>query len=362
MTKVVTLNVELGVRSYPIMIGSGLLKQRGILDPFVANRDVLIITNEQLAPFYLEPALALLKGNRVKTLILPEGEATKSQATLATIYDALVANRFGRDCVLVALGGGVVGDITGFAAATWQRGVDFIQVPTTLLAQVDSSVGGKTAVNHPGGKNLIGAFHQPLCVLSDTDTLSTLPDRELGAGLAEVVKYGVLGDAEFFKWIEREYAGLLARKQEHLQHIVRQSCENKARIVAADEHERGQRALLNLGHTFGHAIERCAGYGEWLHGEAVAAGICMAADFSQRIGWLAESEVARIRTLFTRLNLPTDPPPLDAKDFLAAMSLDKKVLAGQIRLVLLHGIGDAVVAADYPPHELVDMLSERFIH
>ena len=266
MTKTVTLKVELGQRSYPILIGSGLLTQPGILTPFIKGRDVLILTNDQLAPLYLEPLKQLVTGSRVEQLVLPDGESTKTLATLETIFDALVEHRYGRDSVLLTLGGGVVGDIGGFAAACWQRGVDFIQVPTTLLAQVDSSVGGKTAVNHPGGKNLIGAFHQPLCVLSDTDTLSTLPDRELSAGLAEVLKYGLLGDAELFEWLEQEAAGLLRRDQERLQHVVRRSCENKARIVAADEHERGQRALLNLGHTFGHAIERCAGYGEWLHG------------------------------------------------------------------------------------------------
>jgi 3-dehydroquinate synthase len=362
MTKTLSLKVELGLRSYPILIGSGLLKQTGILDPFIGGRDVLILTNDLLAPLYLEPLRKLVTGSRVEQLVLPDGESTKTLATLETIFDALVEHRYGRDCVLLTLGGGVVGDIGGFAAACWQRGVDFIQVPTTLLAQVDSSVGGKTAVNHPGGKNLIGAFHQPLCVLSDTDTLSTLPDRELSAGLAEVVKYGLLGDAELFDWLEREASGLLQRDQERLQHIVRRSCEIKAQIVAADEYERGQRALLNLGHTFGHAIERCAGYGEWLHGEAVAAGMCMAAEFSERIGWLGGDDVARIRELLSRLNLRADPPKLNATDFLAAMSLDKKVVGGEIRLVLLKSIGEAVITLDYPSHELLDVLSERFIH
>ncbi len=231
-----------------------------------------------------------------------------------------------------------------------------------LLAQVDSSVGGKTAVNHPGGKNLIGAFHQPLCVLSDTGTLATLAERELRAGFAEVVKYGLIADAELFAWLEAEYQGLAARDTERLQHIVRRSCELKAEIVAADERERGRRALLNLGHTFGHAIERCAGYGEWLHGEAVAAGTCMAASLSQRLGWLSADDVQRIRRLFTQLGLPVDPPALDPAEFLAAMSLDKKVQGGQIRLVLLERIGSAVVTADYPAHELLDVLSEQFVH
>jgi 3-dehydroquinate synthase len=362
MTNMINLNVDLGQRSYPILIGSGLLHQQGVLETFIHGRDVLIITNDQLTPLYLEPLEKLVTGSRVEKLVLPDGEATKTLDTLMMIFDALVEHRYGRDCVLLALGGGVIGDITGFAAASWQRGVDFIQVPTTLLAQVDSSVGGKTAVNHPGGKNLIGAFHQPLCVLSDTDTLNTLPDRELSAGLAEVVKYGLLGDAELFEWLEREHEGLLNRDTERLQHIVRRSCEIKAQIVAADEHERGRRALLNLGHTFGHAIERCTGYGEWLHGEAIAAGMCMAAAFSARIGWLDAADVARIRELFVRLNLPVEPPRVDAGEFLAAMSLDKKVMGGEIRLVLLKSIGNAVITADYPSHELVDLLSEQFIH
>jgi 3-dehydroquinate synthase len=358
----INLNVELGTRSYPIMIGSGILQQPGVLDPYTARRDVLIVTNEQLAPLYLTPITQLVSSFRTESLVLPEGEAMKSVATLQLIFDRLAELHFGRDCVLIAVGGGVIGDICGFAAATWHRGVDFIQIPTTLLAQVDSSVGGKTAVNHPGGKNLIGAFHQPVCVLSDMEALSTLPDRELSAGLAEVVKYGLLADADLFAWLEREYAAVLRRDSEHLQHIVRRSCEIKAQVVAADEHERGQRALLNLGHTFGHAIERCAGYGEWLHGEAISAGMCMAAEFSRRMNWLSDGDVNRIRQLLSRFNLPVDPPQLDPAEFLDAMSLDKKVIARQIRLVLLKSIGDAVVVADYPEHQLVELLSDQFVH
>lgn len=358
----INLNVELGARSYPILIGSGLLHEQGVLDSFVAGRDVLLVTNEVLAPLYLDPVRQLIGGSRIETLILPDGEASKTLDTLASIFDALAEHVYGRDCILVALGGGVIGDIVGFAAASWQRGVDFIQVPTTLLAQVDSAVGGKTAVNHPSGKNLIGAFHQPLCVLSDSDALNTLPDRELSAGLAEVVKYGLLGDEELFDWLEREHVGLLKRDAECLQHVIRRSCEIKARIVAADEREQGQRALLNLGHTFGHAVERCAGYGEWLHGEAVAAGMCMAAAFSARIGWLDTADVARVRELLARLNLPVEPPRVDPAEFLSAMLMDKKVVGGEIRLVLLKAIGDARVTADYPSHELVDLLSEQFIH
>jgi 3-dehydroquinate synthase len=362
MKSMINLNVELGARSYPIKIGSGLLQTQAILDPYLRGRDVLVVSNDQVAPLYLEPLLGIITGSQVKQLLLPDGEAAKTPATLMTIYDALVEHRFGRDCVLVALGGGVVGDIVGFAAATWQRGVDFIQVPTTLLAQVDSSVGGKTAVNHPGGKNLIGAFHQPLCVLSDTDTLTTLPDRELKAGLAEVIKYGLIADAELFSWLENEHSKVLNRDIERLQHIVRRSCEIKAQIVAGDEREHGQRAILNLGHTFGHAIERCLGYGTWLHGEAVAAGMCMAAAFSERIGWLTAADVARTRELFTRYGLPIDPPDIEAAEFLAAMTLDKKVQAGEIRLVLLQSIGKAVTTSEYPSHELVDLLSDQLIH
>jgi len=358
----ITLNVELGARRYPIYIGSRLLHQRELLAPFIRGRDVLIISNEIVAPLYMQPVMAMVSSKRVQTLVLADGEATKQITTLMQIYDALVEHRFGRDCVLIALGGGVIGDIVGFAAATWQRGVDFIQVPTTLLAQVDSSVGGKTAINHPGGKNLIGAFHQPLCVLSDMDTLNTLPDREFRAGLAEVVKYGLIADAELFTWLEQEHAGITHRDTERLQHIVRRSCEIKAQVVAADEREHAQRALLNLGHTFGHAIERCAGYGEWLHGEAVAAGTCMAAAFSARIGKLEPGNVQRIRELFLQLGLPVDPPRVNAADFFAAMSLDKKVQAGTIRLVLLNSIGEALLTADYPAHELVDYLSEQFVH
>jgi 3-dehydroquinate synthase len=358
----ITLDVDLGVRSYPIKIGTDLLREPGLLAPLVAGRDVLLISNDVVAPLYLAPVEQMLTGSTVAILVLPDGEATKAPITLMRIYDELAEQRFGRDCVLVALGGGVIGDIVGFAAATWQRGVDFIQVPTTLLAQVDSSVGGKTAVNHPGGKNLIGAFHQPICVLSDMNTLNTLPDRELRAGLAEVLKYGLIVDAEFFGWLEQEYEQILRRDPERLQHIVRRCCELKAGIVAADEREHGQRALLNLGHTFGHAIERSLGYGEWLHGEAVAAGICMAAAFSERLGWLRASDVNRVRELITRFGLPADPPQVDPGEFLAAMSLDKKVQAGEIRLVLLKSIGSAVLTAEFPSHELVDLLSEQFAH
>ncbi len=357
----ITLTVNLAERSYPILIGSGLLQQPGILDPYLRSADVLVVTNDVVGDIYLEPLKAVLTGRNIETVVLPDGEANKTMATLQTIIDRLVETRFGRDCTVVSLGGGVTGDIGGFAAAVYQRGVDFIQVPTTLLAQVDSAVGGKTGVNHPGGKNLIGAFHQPRCVLTDTDSLRTLPDRELAAGLAEVVKYGLIMDADFFVWLEQQAEPLLRRDTASLDYAIRRSCEAKAQIVAADERERGQRALLNLGHTFGHAIERTAGYGKWLHGEAVAAGMCMAARFSERIGWLERGAARRIQRLLTRFGLPVEPPATDPREFFAAMSMDKKVLAGEIRLVLLKSIGEAVVTSDYPPAELLDELNQTFL-
>ncbi len=357
----ITVPVELGDRSYQILIGSGLLSRRGVLDPYLRHRDVMVVTNETVGPIYLDPVKTLLAGSRISTVVLPDGEQHKTMATVNLVLDALVAARYGRDCVIVALGGGVVGDIAGFAAAIYQRGVDFIQVPTTLLAQVDSAVGGKTGVNHPGGKNLLGAFHQPICVLADTDTLHTLPDRELAAGLAEVVKYGLIADADLFAWLEDQVEALLARDPAALGHVIRRSCELKAEVVAEDEHERGRRALLNLGHTFGHAIELLAGYGDWLHGEAVAAGTCMAAEFSARLGTLDPSAVERIRQLFRKLQLPVSPPPAEPGQFLAAMGMDKKVVAGQIRLVLLDRIGSAHISGDFAPHELADYLREQFV-
>ncbi|HJP37627.1 MAG TPA: 3-dehydroquinate synthase [Gammaproteobacteria bacterium] len=353
--------VNLGERSYPILIGSGLLKQDGILDPFVGDADVFVVTNDVVGPLYLKMLNALLGTRRIDSIELPDGEVHKTIASFESILDRLVAGRFARDALLITLGGGVVGDIGGFAAAAYQRGIRFIQVPTTLLAQVDSAVGGKTAVNHPGGKNLIGAFHQPSAVLIDTDTLVTLPDRELRAGLAEIVKYGLIVDAEFFAWLEVHAAELLAREPAALHHAIRRSCQLKAAIVAEDEREAGRRALLNLGHTYGHAIERCAGYGAWLHGEAVAAGICMAAEFSARLGYLESGDTGRISALFTALALPTGAPKLGVDDFMAAMSIDKKVVAGEIRLVLLHSIGSAEVTADYPSAELAALLAEQLV-
>ncbi len=355
----ITLEVELGTRSYPILIGSGLLARPAVLEPFVHGRQVMIVTNEVVGAIYLAPLQRLLAGCRTDAIVLPDGEACKTLAQAGLIVDRLVAGRYGRDCVVVTLGGGVIGDLGGFAAAIYQRGVAFIQVPTTLLAQVDSSVGGKTGVNHPGGKNLIGAFHQPHCVLADTDTLRTLPDRELSAGLAEVVKYGVIADAELFSWIEGQADALLRREPAALLHAIRRSCEIKAAIVAADEREQGVRALLNLGHTFGHAIEVCAGYGEWLHGEAVAAGTCLAAELAARLGRLDPRDVDRIRRLLGRLRLPTAPPAIEPKAFLAAMAMDKKVLGGRIRLVLPTAIGAAQVTADYAASALEELVEEQ---
>ncbi|MAF83734.1 MAG: 3-dehydroquinate synthase [Gammaproteobacteria bacterium] len=352
--------VNLGERSYPLLIGGGLLQKNGILDPFIADADVFIVTNEVVGPLYLQSLTSLLGARRIDSIELPDGEVFKTIATFESIIDRLVAGRYARDAVLMTLGGGVVGDIGGFAAAAYQRGIRFIQMPTTLLAQVDSAVGGKTAVNHAGGKNLIGAFHQPSAVLIDTDTLVTLPDRELRAGLAEIVKYGLIVDAEFFAWLEAHAADLLAREPAALHHAIRRSCQLKAAIVAEDERETGRRALLNLGHTYGHAIERCAGYGEWLHGEAIAAGICMAAEFSVRLGYLESADVARISALLAALELPTAPPSdISVADFMAAMSIDKKVIGGEIRLVLMHAIGTAEVTADYPSADLGALLAEQ---
>ena len=354
-----TITVDLGPRSYPIYIGAGLLERGELLRRHLLGRRAFILSNRTVGPLYLERLQAALGPGRAEFLELPDGETHKSMAAAETVLDALVGHRYARDSVLIALGGGVVGDIGGFAAAIYQRGIDFIQVPTTLLAQVDSAVGGKTGVNHPGGKNLIGAFHQPICVLADSSTLATLPDRELSAGLAEVVKYGLLADAGLFGWLEQHAADLLRRDTAALNHVIGRSCEIKAAVVAGDERELGRRALLNLGHTFGHAIERCQGYGDWLHGEAVAAGIVMAASFSSRLGWLPLADVARIEKLIAACRLPVSPPALSATEFLAAMAMDKKVLASQIRLVLLRSIGHSEVTAGYPAAELQAFIREQ---
>ncbi|NBC47812.1 MAG: 3-dehydroquinate synthase [Gammaproteobacteria bacterium] len=341
------LDVELGERAYPIVIGRGLLTDPDHYRPFVIGRRVMIVSNETVAPLYLEAVRQGLADFETAEVILPDGEQHKDLATLNRIFDALLERHFGRDTTLVALGGGVVGDMAGFAAACYQRGVPFIQVPTTLLAQVDSSVGGKTGVNHPAGKNMIGAFHQPRAVIADTDTLATLPGRELSAGLAEVIKYGLIADRPFFDWLEEQAESLRALEPAALATTIARSCRNKAQVVAADEREAGQRALLNLGHTFGHAIEAGAGYGEWLHGEAVGVGLVMAARLSQRLGWIDEETVSRVRRLVSRCGLPLVPPAdLAPARWLELMAVDKKVQGGQLRLVLLRGIGEAVLTSD----------------
>jgi 3-dehydroquinate synthase len=342
-----SVNVALGDRSYPIHIGAGLLDRADLTLPYLKSRRSVIVTNEVVAPLYLERFERALcsAGATTRSIVLPDGEAYKDWPTLNRIFDGLLSGLADRGTTLIALGGGVIGDMTGFAAATYQRGVPFIQVPTTVLAQVDSSVGGKTAINHPLGKNMIGAFHQPRMVLADTETLNTLPDRELRAGLAEIIKYGLIRDAGFLGWLEANVEALLTRQQHALTHAIERSCCNKAEVVEADETEQGERALLNLGHTFGHAIEAGLGYGIWLHGEAVAAGMVMAADLSHRLGWIASDDVKRIQQLLRRVGLPVAGPELGADRYLELMRHDKKVADGQLRLVLLQGIGKAVVTA-----------------
>lgn len=354
-----SLSVDLGDRSYPIYIGRELLGKPELLADHITGQQVLVVSNETIAPLYLDKTLSGLKEFQCETVILPDGEQYKTLDTVNLIYDALLKNRFDRQCTLIALGGGVVGDITGFAAATYQRGVNFIQIPTTLLAQVDSSVGGKTGVNHPLGKNMIGAFHQPQCVLIDTDTLNTLEDKELSAGLAEIIKYGLISDPELFDWLEQHIPSLLKKDPVDLAFAIERSCHNKADVVAADEKESGQRALLNLGHTFGHAIESGMGYGAWLHGEAVGTGMLMAADLSLRHGWINQEQMQRLQSILTLAKLPIHTPPeLDATKFMNLMSVDKKVLDGKIRLVLLTDIGESFVSDDYKPDLLKETLNE----
>ena len=352
-----TLNVDLGDRSYPIFIGENLLDNPDLLLPYIKGSSALIVTNTTVSPLYLNKVKQHLSDIKHSVIELPDGEEYKNLETLNTIYTELLEQRLDRNTTLIALGGGVVGDITGYAAASYQRGVNFIQIPTTLLSQVDSSVGGKTAVNHPLGKNMIGAFHQPQCVIADITTLNTLPRRELSAGVAEVIKYGILGDKPFFEWLEDNVEQLMSLNADSLIYAVERSCQNKADIVAADERESGQRALLNLGHTFGHAIETQMGYGEWLHGEAVGAGMVMAAELSEACGWISENDLQRISKLIERGELPTTPPKdMTTDDFIANMSRDKKVLDGVLRLVLVKAIGQAVVTSDYPKEKLLACL------
>ena len=343
-----TLHVELGERRYPIFIGSDLDPQ-ALLAPYIHGKQVMIVTNETVATLYLQHYHAAIEqlGKTVAHCILPDGEKYKNIEHLNLIFDALLEAGFNRDCTVLALGGGVIGDMAGFASACFQRGVYFIQVPTTLLSQVDSSVGGKTGINHPLGKNMIGAFQQPQVVLADMSQLATLPERELSAGLAEVIKYALLGDEEFLVWLENHMDALVARDPAYLAEAVYRSCAHKARIVANDEKEQGERALLNLGHTFGHAIESYLGYGEWLHGEAVATGMVMAADLSQRMGWISTEDLERTKKIISRAKLPIVCPQIPLDDFLGYMAHDKKVLNGQLRLVLLKQIGQAVMSKDF---------------
>lgn len=352
MTAAHTITVNLGDRSYPIVIGAGLLNGGFDLSKFVNGPDCLIVSNEIVAPLYRDRILPNLAGKAVTTIDLPDGESYKSVASLQAVIDRLVESGANRDTTVIALGGGVVGDIAGFAAACYMRGVAFIQVPTTLLAQVDASVGGKTGVNHAEGKNLIGAFHQPQVVMIDTDTLKSLPDRELKAGLAEVIKYGVICDIEFFAWLEDNMQALLEKEPPALARAIQRSCELKATVVAEDEHESGHRVILNFGHTFGHAIENCQGYGEWLHGEAVAAGMIMAAELSG----IGDGDVERLRVLLQKAGLPVSPPAIDGQDWLRTMGMDKKVKQKQLRFVLLRALGDAYLATSYDKDKLQQII------
>lgn len=356
-----TLQVDLGERSYPIHIGADLLSKVELFAPHIAGKQVAIVTNETVAPLYLERLTQTLAGYKVQPIVLPDGESFKNWETLQLIFDGLLTARHDRRTTIIALGGGVIGDMAGFAAACYQRGVDFIQVPTTLLSQVDSSVGGKTGINHPLGKNMVGAFYQPKAVLIDTATLRTLPPRELSAGLAEVIKYGLICDAPFLDWLETHMEALLALEPTALTEAIERSCAAKARVVGADERESGIRATLNLGHTFGHAIETHMGYGVWLHGEAVAAGTVMALEMSRRLGWIDAAERDRSMRLLRAAGLPIVPPQeMTPAHFLEHMAVDKKVIDGQLRLVLLSRLGEAVVTADYPGNILDETLSADY--
>ncbi len=354
----ITLSVDLQERGYPVFIGQSLLEDADCFLPYISGEQVLVVTSETIAPLYLKKLTGTLNKLQICAIVLPDGERYKTLNTLNLIFDKLLQDKFNRNCTLIALGGGVVGDITGFAAASYQRGVNFIQVPTTLLAQVDSSVGGKTGVNHPLGKNMIGAFYQPKAVIADTSTLNTLDDRQFSAGMAEVIKYGLIRDYEFLEWLEISVRQLIRRDPACLEHAIERSCANKAEVVAADELESGQRALLNLGHTYGHAIEAGMGYGVWLHGEAVAAGICLAARHSAILGWISEADVERVVNLISSARLPTSKPQkLSIGDMLAHMQVDKKNRNGVIRLVLFKAIGNAIVTGNYPPETLFQALS-----
>ncbi|MGZ4959584.1 MAG: 3-dehydroquinate synthase [Methylomonas sp.] len=353
------LQVELSDnRSYPIYIGSGLLAQPELLTRHIRSKQVAIISNETIAPLYLPKLQAALEGYQLASAILPDGEQYKTLQYLEKIFDKLLENKFSRNATLIALGGGVIGDMGGFAAACYQRGIAFIQIPTTLLAQVDSSVGGKTGVNHPLGKNMIGAFYQPQCVIADADVLDTLDDRQLSAGLAEVIKYGLIRDPEFLNWLEANMSRLIARDKQALAYAIERSCVNKAQVVGEDEFESGVRATLNLGHTFGHAIETGSGYGHYLHGEAVAIGTCFAADLSRRMGWLNDADVARIAAIFKAANLPVTPPTEMATDqYVDLMAVDKKNVDGKIRVILLEALGKASLPVNVDLAQLRETLN-----
>ncbi len=355
-----TLQVDLGASSYPITIGSGLLTDRDLLERQIPGRDLLIVTNTTVAKLYLAKLTGSFAQRHIAECIVPDGEQHKTLQTAGWVLDALVANKMNRDATVLALGGGVVGDIAGFAASCYQRGIGYVQMPTTLLAQVDSSVGGKTGVNHPGGKNLIGAFYQPQAVIADTDALKTLPDRELKSGLAEVIKHGVVWDPMLFAWLEKQIPQLLTRDNEALTYAIGRSCEIKATVVARDEREHNLRAILNFGHTFGHAIESATSYEQYLHGEAVALGMIIAADLSCRLGLIDAAVKGRLRDLLAQAGLPTEAPRIGAARAYELMQMDKKVLGGSIRLVLLEKLGRAIVTDQYPKAALEATLAEHF--
>jgi 3-dehydroquinate synthase len=355
-----TLEVDVGHSRYPISIGPKLLADVELLEALIPGRDLAIVTNTVVGPLYLDKLRGALRGRRITECVLPDGEQHKTLYTVASVFDSLVEAKLNRDATVVALGGGVVGDIAGFAAACYQRGVDYVQIPTTLLAQVDSSVGGKTGVNHPGGKNLIGAFYQPIAVIADTDTLDSLPERELRAGLAEIIKYGCVWDGQLFDWLEQNLEKLAARDPKALAHAIGRSCAIKATVVARDEREQDVRAILNFGHTFGHAIEAATHYERYLHGEAVGLGMLMAADLSERLGLIDLTAKERVRDILVRAGLPTAAPQLGRARAFELMQMDKKVLAGQVRLVLLDALGHAIVTSDYAKGALDATLAEHF--
>ena len=355
-----TLHVDLGSRSYPIYIGTGLLNNPELIQPYIKGKTTTTVSNTTVAPLYIDKVHQLISGFSNTDILLPDGEKYKTFETLGQIYTEMLEARCDRKTTLLALGGGVVGDVAGYASATYQRGINFIQIPTTLLSMVDSSVGGKTGVNHHLGKNMVGAFHQPQCVIIDTETLSTLDDRQLSAGIAEIIKYGYINDLEFIDWLDENMEKLLKRDPEALAYAIHRSCQHKADIVAADEKEKGQRALLNLGHTFGHAIETGMGYGNWLHGEAISAGMIMAAELSKEHGWIGEADVSSIRALLKKANLPVDPPKeISAARFSELMSIDKKVQDGALHLVLMKSLGESIISSDFDPDLLQKVLSKH---